>query len=49
MGFEDTKKHTLYAVIAYFVLNTVLTWWMWWVEGGKIYVGERNGVKVLLC
>ena len=48
LGFEKTKQCTLYAVIAYFTLNTLLTWWIWWVEGRKVYVGERNGVKVRL-
>ena len=46
LGFEKTKEYTLYAVVAYFVLNTALTWWIWMVEGGKVYIGERNGVKV---
>jgi signal peptidase complex subunit 2 len=45
-NFEKTKEFTLYAVIAYFVLNTILTWWVWGVEGGKVFIGERNGVKV---
>ncbi|KAA8901439.1 signal peptidase complex subunit 2 [Sphaerosporella brunnea] len=48
LGWEKTKVYTLYAVIAYFTLNTLLTWWMWWVEGNKVYIGEREGVKVVL-
>jgi len=47
-NFEKTKEFTLYAVIAYFVLNAILTWWVWGVEGGKVFVGERNGVKITL-
>ncbi|KAL7276310.1 hypothetical protein RUND412_000724 [Rhizina undulata] len=47
-GFEKAKTLTLYAVIAYFVLNTALTWWIMWVEGGKVYVGEKDGVKITL-
>jgi len=46
--FEKAKELTFYAVIAYFVLNTILTWWIWGVEGGKVFIGERNGVKVRL-
>lgn len=46
LGFEKTKHLTIYAVVAYFTLNTFLTWWMWWVEGGKVFVGQRDGVKV---
>ena len=36
----------MYAVIAYFVLNTALTWWIWGVEAGTVYIGEKDGVKV---
>lgn len=45
-GFEAAKLLTLYAVIAYFILNTALTFWMMFVEGKKVYVGERAGVRV---
>jgi len=48
LGFEKTKHLTTYAVVTYFLLNTFLTWWMWWVEGGKVYVGQRDGVKLVL-
>jgi len=48
LGFEKTKQYTLYSVIGYFTLNTLLTWWVWWIEGGKVYVGERNAVKVVV-
>ncbi|KAF8534562.1 signal peptidase complex subunit 2 [Trichophaea hybrida] len=43
--FHRTEQYTLYAVIAYMALNTLLTWWMWRVEGGTVYVGECNGIK----
>ena len=46
LGFDKTKVMTLYAVIAYFVINTVLTWWIWGMEGGKVYVGSKDGVTV---
>lgn len=45
-GFEAAKFWTFYAVVAYFILNTALTFWMMFVEGGKVYVGERDGVTV---
>lgn len=45
-GFEAAKLWTFYAVITYFVFNTALTGWMMFAEGGKVYVGERDGVKV---
>ncbi|KAH8150409.1 uncharacterized protein LAJ45_05620 [Morchella importuna] len=47
-GFEAVKGGTLYAVIAYFILNTALTFWIWLVEGGTIYVGEKDGVKITI-
>ena len=48
LGFENTKHLTLYAVIAYFVINSVLTLWIWGVEGRCVYVGTKDGVKVRL-
>lgn len=47
-GFEAAKFWTLYAVVSYFALNTALTWWIMFIEGGKVYVGEKDGVKVNL-
>ncbi|KAF8473894.1 signal peptidase complex subunit 2 [Kalaharituber pfeilii] len=47
-GFEAAKTVTLYSVVAYFVLNTALTWWMWKIESGIIYIGEKDGVKITL-
>lgn len=38
----------LYAVASYFVLNTLLTYWIWGVEAGTIYMGEKDGIKVTL-
>jgi len=28
------------------VLNAAFTWWMWGVEKGVVYVGEKKGVKL---
>ncbi|KAI9702070.1 MAG: hypothetical protein M1836_001414 [Candelina mexicana] len=48
LGFEKTKSWTLIAVIAYFLLNGVLTYWIWGVEKGKIFVGELNGTQLAI-
>ncbi len=48
LGFETTKGWTLIAVIAYFLLNGALTYWIWAVEKGTIFVGELNGTQVRL-
>lgn len=49
LGFEKTKACTLYAVIAYFTLNSILTWWIWWIEGRKVYVGQTpEGIEVAI-
>ncbi|KAI9722585.1 MAG: hypothetical protein M1812_001516 [Candelaria pacifica] len=48
LGFEKTKGWTLIAVIAYFLLNGVLTYWIWGVEKGKIFVGELNGTQLTI-
>lgn len=45
-GWEQTKVWTLPAVIAYFILNGAFTYWIWFVEKGVIFVGERKGKKV---
>ena len=49
LGADSFKGYTVYAVAAYFTLNTFLTWWIWGVEGAKVYTGSRNGVKVRGC
>ena len=46
LGWEQTKVWTLPAVIAYFILNGAFTYWIWFVEKGVIFVGEREGKKV---
>jgi len=46
VGFEASKTVMLYAVISYYVLNTLLTFWILWVETGAVYIGERNGLRI---
>lgn len=45
-GWDKTKGLTLWAVVVYFVLNSALTYWIWAVEKGKIFTGERAGTLV---
>lgn len=45
LGWDATKAYTLPAVLAYFVLNGAFTYWLFWVEKGKIYIGEKDGTK----
>lgn len=39
LGFESTKLYTTIAVILYSIINGFLTFWIWGVEKGSIYVG----------
>jgi hypothetical protein len=49
LGFESTKYYTAAAVAVYACLNGALTFWIWGVEKGKIYVGTSpNGDKASL-
>lgn len=43
LGWDATKVYTLLACVAYFVLNSALTYWIWAVESGKVFVGSRQG------
>jgi signal peptidase complex subunit 2 len=47
LGFDKTKFYTAAAVALYALLNGALTFWIWGVEKGKVYVGEsKDGKKV---
>lgn len=46
LGWDATKFWTLWAVIAYFILNGALTYWIWGVEKGTIFMGQFNGSSV---
>lgn len=46
LGWEATKTWTAVAVVAYGALNAALTYWMWAVEKGVVFEGQREGVKV---
>ena len=44
--WEKTKGWTLWAVVAYFVLNGALTLWIWGVEKGKVFNGYKDKTLV---
>ena len=46
LGWEATKGWTAVSVFAYMVLNGVFTYWMYFVEKGLVFEGERGGRKV---
>ncbi|KAF1996734.1 hypothetical protein P154DRAFT_565916 [Amniculicola lignicola CBS 123094] len=45
-GWEVTKPYTAPAVIAYFILNTAFSYWIWFVENGVIFEGEGKTGKL---
>ncbi|KEF63320.1 uncharacterized protein A1O9_01297 [Exophiala aquamarina CBS 119918] len=47
LGWDDTKAYTAPACLAYFILNGILTYWIWAVEAGTIFVGVREGGQKL--
>jgi hypothetical protein len=49
LGWDKTKAYTLPAVVVYFILNGAFTYWIYFVEKGAIFTGEREGVKVFTC
>ncbi|KAL8860119.1 MAG: hypothetical protein Q9178_003383 [Gyalolechia marmorata] len=49
LGWDATKYWTLWAVIAYFILNGALTYWIWGVEKGKIFTGEINDTLISIA
>jgi len=48
LGWEVSKPYTLPAVSIYFLLNSAFTYWIWMVERGAIFVGEKQGNKIIL-
>ncbi|MCJ1404164.1 hypothetical protein MMC11_007389 [Xylographa trunciseda] len=50
LGWDETKEYTYWAVIAYFLLNGVLTLWIWFAEKGKIFQGvTTNGTLLTIA
>ncbi|KAL2070638.1 hypothetical protein VTL71DRAFT_13664 [Oculimacula yallundae] len=50
LGFESTKNYTAVAVAIYTLLNGILTFWIWGVEKGTVYIGtNKNGDKIQIA
>lgn len=49
LGWDVTKPYTLPAVVAYALLNGAFTYWLMFVERGQVYVGVRDGVKLVIA
>lgn len=47
LGWEKTKAYTGPAVLAYFLLNGVFTYWIWAVEKGTVFAGSRGKNQVI--
>ncbi|KAF2270438.1 hypothetical protein CC78DRAFT_528215 [Lojkania enalia] len=45
-GWDVTKPYTAPAVIAYFILNSAFTYWLWFIEAGTVYEGEGKTGKL---
>jgi signal peptidase complex subunit 2 len=43
LGWDETKGYTTIACVVYFILNTLLTYHIWRVEAGRIFVGVWEG------
>jgi len=48
LGWDVTRPYTLPAVVAYALLNGAFTYWMFVVEKGVVYAGERKGTKLVV-
>ncbi|PQE12774.1 microsomal signal peptidase 25 kDa subunit protein [Rutstroemia sp. NJR-2017a BBW] len=47
-GFDATKSYTAIAVLIYFVLNSILTFWIFYIEKGIIYIGTSPDKKHII-
>ncbi|EKG22045.1 Signal peptidase complex subunit 2 [Macrophomina phaseolina MS6] len=45
-GWDASKPYTAPAVVAYFILNGAFMYWMYFVEKGLVYSGEKDGRKL---
>ncbi|TID16446.1 Pre-mRNA-splicing factor ATP-dependent RNA helicase [Venturia nashicola] len=49
LGWDQTKPYTLPAVVVYFILNGLFTYWIFYVEKGAIFVGEKGDTKITIA
>jgi hypothetical protein len=45
LGWDETKGYTTVACVVYFILNSLLTYHIWRVEAGRVFVGTIEGDK----
>jgi hypothetical protein len=45
-GWDATKAYTAPAVIAYFIINGIFSYWIWAVEKGVVFAGVGKTGKV---
>ena len=43
LGWDETKGYTTIACVIYFILNSFLTYHIWRLEAGRVFVGTREG------
>ncbi|EEQ34784.1 signal peptidase complex subunit spc2 [Microsporum canis] len=46
-GWQFTVPWMIYAVVAYFILNTAYTAWIWLVESGQVFEGTTSKGETL--
>lgn len=50
LGWEATSSPWIIAaVVAYFTLNSILTFWLWAVEAGEVFAGKRKTGETVRC
>ncbi|KAE8148420.1 signal peptidase complex subunit 2 [Aspergillus avenaceus] len=48
LGWEATQSTWIIAaVVSYFILNSLLTYWMWAVEAGEVFRGKRKSGETI--
>ncbi|KAE8322820.1 signal peptidase complex subunit 2 [Aspergillus sergii] len=48
LGWEATQSTwVIAAVVSYFILNTLLTYWIWAVEAGEVFRGKRKSGEAI--
>ncbi|KAJ9648331.1 hypothetical protein H2199_001185 [Coniosporium tulheliwenetii] len=49
LGWDKTKAYTGPAVLAYFLLNGMFTYWIWAVEKGTVFAGSRGKNQITIA
>ena len=46
VGFTEAKAWSMLGVGTYFLLNTALYFWSYFIEGDIVYVGRKSDITV---